>query len=71
MLEKKVSETIIKIRGGVNTNQLFELGENVSLQVEGSVLYINERDEQDGTKKVYFVIKPVQITRMDEPKDEK
>ena len=59
MANKPINERILKITGSSSIERDLELGQDVSVDVEGSVVKIEERDNQDGTKDRVFFIKQI------------
>jgi predicted Zn-dependent protease len=57
------NEKVLRIVGGssLRPEQEFELGDDVVAQVEGSVIKIEEKDNQDGTKDRIFIIKQISV----------
>jgi hypothetical protein len=57
------NEKVLRIVGGSSLppEQEFELGDNVIAQVEGSVVKIEEKDNQDGTKDRVFIVKQISV----------
>lgn len=58
-MEKSINERIIRFRGGASISSDFELGADVKITVEGSIVGINENDNQDGTKDKIFIVKQI------------
>ena len=57
MAEITINEKIIRITGSVNTDKILKLGDDIDLRVKGSVVKVEDWDNQDGTKDVVYKVK--------------
>jgi len=58
-MEKSLNEKIIRISGSgcINNQTKIELGEDREVLVRGSVVKVEEKDNQDGTKDIVYIIR--------------
>ncbi len=60
MNEQKIDEHLIRISAGkIPIDQAIDMGDDVTLQVEGTVVKIEDSDNQDGTINRTYVVKGV------------
>lgn len=53
-----VNERLIKLTGIAITEETLQLDDEVVLEVTGSVVKVEERSKQNGTKDLIYVVKP-------------
>ena len=61
MPEIEINEKIIRFSGSVNTNKNLELGDEILIRVKGSVVKVEDGDNQDGTKDRTFKVRVMLI----------
>lgn len=59
MEDKPINERILKITGSSCIENDLELGQDISVNIQGNVIKIEEKDNQDGTKDRIFFIKQI------------
>lgn len=59
MVEQTLNEKIIRISGSgcINNQTKIELGEDREVLVRGSVVKTEEKDNEDGTKDIVYIIR--------------
>ena len=62
----ETNEFLIKITSKSPIDRELELGQDVVVLLKGSVIQRQERDRQDGTMDIVFVVKPVDVQIVNE-----
>ena len=62
----ETNEFLIKITSKSPIERELELGQDVVVLLKGSVIQRQERDRQDGTMDIVFVVKPVDVQIVNE-----
>lgn len=57
-MDKTHKDTLIRVSGSMYLDgKTFQLGDDVTLTLKGSIVSVSEGDNQDGTKNVKYVFK--------------
>lgn len=58
-MEKDINERIIKLTGqaSIDYETPMELGDDVTIRINGQIVKVEELDNQDGTKNIKYVFK--------------
>ena len=63
---KNIDELQIKISGRACIDEKLELGQDVKLEIQGSVVKEETYDNQDGSVSICYVVKPVLVKKQNE-----
>lgn len=59
----EINEKVLRVIGGsaLTPETEFALGDDVTAEIQGSVVKIEEKDNQDGTKDRIFIVKQISV----------
>lgn len=60
-MEKKINERLIKVSGKTPVNKTLDLGDDVVIQIKGSVVKEEKYDNNDGTFDMCWVVKSIEM----------
>jgi hypothetical protein len=61
-MDKPLNDTFIRVSGLMHLNgTTFQLGDDVTLVLKGSIVSVQEMDNQDGTKDLKFTMKAAEV----------
>ena len=63
---KNIDQLQIKISGRTCIDEKLELGQDIKLEVQGSVVKEETYDNQDGSVSICYVVKPVLVKNQNE-----
>ena len=64
-MEKEINNVLIRISGKIEVSERakdWQLGDDVVLTIAGGIVKREEKDNQDGTKDIVWVIKPTSVS---------